>query len=139
MDEMYLDVPLRKVRDIQAEITLIVKVLQAHGFALGTSLEQNVYVLGGELRAFEENVRAAVAAGPTRKSESKTLPGGNKSTSLAPAQHSEPEKGSSLGIGPARPNAVTERVITCSCGCGATLTDDGRDEAGKLMPKRRKR
>lgn len=29
-----------------------------------------------------------------------------------------------------------QNVVVCSCGCGATLPDDGRDEAGKLLPRR---
>ena len=28
------------------------------------------------------------------------------------------------------------RVKVCSCGCGATLPDNGRDEAGRLLSKR---
>ena len=30
-----------------------------------------------------------------------------------------------------------ERVVVCDCGCGATLPDNGRDEAGKPLPRRR--
>jgi hypothetical protein len=37
-------------------------------------------------------------------------------------------------LAPAEPEGA---VVSCSCGCGATLPDNGRDEAGKLLPRRR--